>query len=85
MNITKSNAHLETQIHIFFYSADAFSYAGLDKLEIKSLGFQNSPLTDRPTINSGYFSDSSVDSDEEVFRNDEFTYTNNNDTDLFFD
>ena len=35
------------------------------------------------TINDGYFSDSSVDSDEEVFRNAEFTYINNNDTDLF--
>ena len=65
--------------------AEAFSCAGFDKIDLKELGLQNSPLTDKPTINNGYFSDSSVDSDEEVYRNEEFTYTNNNDTDLFYD
>ena len=63
--------------------ADAFANAGFDLISIKELGLQSSPLTDKPTINDGYFSDSSVDSDEEVFRNAEFTYINNNDTDLF--
>ena len=52
---------------------------------MKSLGLQNSPLTDKPTINNGYLSDSSVDSDEEVYRNEEFRYNNNNDADLFYD
>ena len=65
--------------------AEAFSCAGFDKIDLKELGLQNSPLTDKPTINNGYFSDSSVDSDEEVYRNEGFTYTNNNDTDLFYD
>ena len=59
--------------------------AGFDLINIKELGLQSSPLTDKPAINDGYFSDSSVDSDEEVFRNAEFTYINNNDTDLFYD
>ena len=65
--------------------ADAFMNAGFDQINIKELGLQNSPLTDKPTVNDGYFSDSSVDSDEEVYRNAEFTYINNNETDIFYD
>ena len=65
--------------------AEAFTYAGFDLIQIKELGLQSSPLTDKPTINDGYFSDSSVDSDEEAYRNAEFTYINNNDADLFYD
>ena len=65
--------------------ADIFTSAGLDQIDIRGLGLQNSPLTDKPTINDGYFSDSSVDSDEEIYRNAEFTYMNNNDTNLFND
>ena len=65
--------------------ADAFMNAGFDQINIKELGLQNSPLTDKPTVNDGYFSDSSVDSDEEIYRNAEFTYINNNETDIFYD
>ena len=65
--------------------ADTFSCAGLDQIDIRGLGLQNSPLTDKPTINDGYFSDSSVDSDEEIYRNAEFTYMNNNDANIFND
>ena len=62
-----------------------FEEVGYDMLDVMELGLQNSPVIERPAENSGYFSDSSLDSDEETFRNKEFTYLNNNDKNIFYD
>ena len=40
--------------------AEAFTCAGFDRIDIKELGLQNSPLTDKPTINNRYFSDRQI-------------------------